>query len=76
MMNSMFRNTSKGAEERREAGWKGEVLHSKSSCDLSLAGDGFFKKDPAPDPRLSGRHEGGGGRAKPSLLLCHLMWGF
>lgn len=55
MMNSLFRNTSKG----EEGGRKGEVLRSKSSRDPSLAGDRILKRTPLP---IRGWHGGGGRR--------------
>ena len=79
MMNSLFlKNTSKGAEERRDrggrrdggtVGGREEVLHSKSSRDLSLAGEGIWEKR-NPDPRLSGRpgRRREGGRRRSSTL--------
>lgn len=53
----------------------------KSSCDLSLAGDGISKRTLLPIQgwwEMLG-FEGGRERvrrAQPSLLLCHLMRGF
>ena len=86
MMNSLFlKNTSKGAEERRDrggrrdggtVGGREEVLHSKSSRDLSLAGEGIWeKKEPrSKAEREAGEAEGGREEEKLNPLCYYVIW--